>query len=72
MFERAEEFLLNVKKEYPLVTLEQMIISHCQSSNIYLNNHGVRYDTSCGFYHIMITVLGRKAKSSYDLLKKAL
>ncbi len=67
MFERAEEFLFDVKKEYPLVTLEQMIISHCQSSNIYLNNHGVRYDTSCGFYHIMITVLGREGEKSSSM-----
>lgn len=54
LFTRAEELLAAIKKEYPKVMVEQMIVSHSRVEALYLNSQGARYETLEGQYDGMI------------------
>lgn len=50
LFERSKELLEDIKREYPKVMVEQMIVEHDSAETLYLNNLGAEYDTREGRY----------------------
>ncbi|MDO5021728.1 MAG: TldD/PmbA family protein [Eubacteriales bacterium] len=67
MFFRAKEFLDTVKKEYPNVTVQQLVLSHDSSQGLYINNHGVRFNESASCYTVAITLVGRDGEKSSSM-----
>ncbi len=59
MFLRAKEFLDTVKRDYPNASVMDFVVSHDSSNGLYLNNHGVRFDTDMSCYSVSATVTGR-------------
>ncbi|MDR1806089.1 MAG: TldD/PmbA family protein [Clostridium sp.] len=50
LYDRAEEFLGDVAREFPAICLEQVCASFVYSNEIFLNTNGVRYEDENGGY----------------------
>ena len=52
LFDRLEEFLNDVKTEYPKIIMEQLISSYTRGSQLLMNTNGVEYCYEYGGYDI--------------------
>ncbi|MBQ8474248.1 MAG: TldD/PmbA family protein [Clostridia bacterium] len=52
LFNRAKELLQTIGEKYPLIVMEQMIISHVKSNSVYRNSNGSVFETKGGYYSV--------------------
>ena len=50
LFDRLEEFMKTVGRDYPKVVLEQMISSHSHTDRLYMNSNGTEFTYKYGAY----------------------
>ncbi len=67
MFFRAKELLDTVKKDYPNASVMELVVSHESSKGLYLNNHGVRFDTDMSCYVVSANIIGRDGGKSSSM-----
>ncbi len=51
LFERSRELLEAIKTRYPLITIEQMIITHSKTDSVYADMSGTVYKKQGGYYY---------------------
>lgn len=51
-FDRLEEYLADIKKEYPLIMLEQVIADYSSTQSFFANTNGVEYSYAHGSYSL--------------------
>ena len=54
LFFRSRELLETIKSDYPLIVVEQMIISHEASHTVYRNSNGTHFTKDSGLYSVSI------------------
>lgn len=64
LFQRSIELLDNIKRDYPKVMVEQMIVSHESAKGIYLNSLGARYETNEGDYSLSLMFSGHDGEKT--------
>lgn len=64
LFERSRELLDSIKRDYPKVMVEQMIVEHESASGIYLNSLGARYETNEGSYAVSLMFSGHDGEKT--------
>ncbi|MDD4080355.1 MAG: TldD/PmbA family protein [Eubacteriales bacterium] len=64
LFARTREMLEAIKKEYPKIMVEQLIVSHVQADSVYENSKGVRYTAKSGRYEADIMFSGHEGDKS--------
>lgn len=64
LFTRTKELLDSVKAEYPKVMLEQVVTAHTTHKSVYLNNHGVQYESTSGSYSVSLMFSGQEGEKS--------
>ncbi len=52
LFDRLEEYLSDVKKEYPKIIIEQLISSYTHGNRLLMNTNGVEFNYEYGGYDI--------------------
>ena len=65
LFERTKELLDSIRREYPKVILEQVITQHTTHNTVYLNSHGVRYQTTQGSYGVSVMFSGHEDEKAF-------
>ncbi len=50
LFERSRELLCDIKKNFPTIIIEQMIVSYNFSKDVYMNSNGVQFTDVGGVY----------------------
>ena len=58
LFQRSRELLETIKRDYPKVMVEQMIVEHESAKGIYLNSLGAEYETLEGSYSLSLMFSG--------------
>ncbi len=58
LFQRSRELLETIKRDYPKVMVEQMIVEHESAKGIYLNSLGAEYETNEGSYSLSLMFSG--------------
>lgn len=51
LFDRSAELVETIKKDYPLIVIEQMIVTHENSHTVYRNTNGAVYTMDAGYYN---------------------
>lgn len=64
LFSRTQELIDTIHKDYPKVLLEQVITAHSAGHSIYLNNHGVQYETTSGNYECWVMFSGHEGEKA--------
>lgn len=64
MFERTKELLDSIHQEYPKVVVEQLVTQHTGRTGVYINNHGVRYESGSGAYGVTVMFSGHEGEKS--------
>ncbi len=64
LFDRTRELMDSVHQEYPRIILEQVIAAHANREGIYLNSHGVEYETLSGQYEVTLMFSGHEGDKS--------
>lgn len=68
LFARSEELLENIKARYPLIMVEQMIVTHVKRETLYADFSGTRYGKTGGEYFVELMYSaheGKKTSSFY-------
>lgn len=52
LFDRSRELLETIKREYPLIVMEQMIIDHGYVHKVYRNSNGAHFVKDSGLYGV--------------------
>ena len=64
-FARSKELLETIKKEYPLISITEIILDHKGGKSVYLNSNGAVFTSRSGSYSVFIEFSGvRDEKSS--------
>ena len=64
LFDRTEELLRTIGEKYPLIVIEQMIITHTKSESVYRNSNGSVFNTKSGYYSIELMFSGHEGEVS--------
>ncbi len=64
LFDRAKELLETIGERYPLIVMEQMIITHTKSESVYRNSNGSVFNTKSGYYSIDLMFSGHEGEVS--------
>lgn len=64
LFFRTQELLDTIHREYPKVLLEQVVTAHTAGRGVYLNNHGVQYETTSGNYECWVMFSGHEGEKA--------
>lgn len=59
MYDRLNEFLIGVKRDFPLISLESGGVSFTLNKRLYLNSHGAILEESKGLYDFSMTIMGK-------------
>lgn len=51
LFDRSAELCETIKRDFPLIVVEQMIVTHETSHAVYRNTNGAVYTTDAGYYN---------------------
>ena len=54
LFDRTRELKETIEKEYPLILMEQMIVSHDNVHSVYRNTNGAHLTKDAGYYSISL------------------
>lgn len=61
-FERTKELVKDVKERHPRIILEQMILSHVKTKNVYLDTNGTEFEELSGNYNISLMFSGHEGE----------
>jgi len=64
LFERTKELLDAIHREFPKIVVEQVGSEHVSTRGVYLNSHGVRYETLSGRYGLDLLFSGHEGEQS--------
>ena len=64
LFDRTRELLDTIHKEYPKVSVEQMIVAHTAKEGVYSNSYGVHYSSRGGQYSVSLMFSGKDGDKS--------
>jgi PmbA protein len=64
LFDRIQEFMDDVKNEYPKIVLEQSVSKYSNTESVFMNTNGVNYNYTRGHYDISSTFLARDGEKS--------
>jgi len=64
LFDRSKQLLEDIGKDYPLITIEQMIISHRKSETVYADLSGTQYTQTAGCYTVSIMYSAHKGEKT--------
>ncbi len=53
-FSRCRELVASIKKEYPKILIEQLIVAHKSRKSVYMNTNGSSFDRRSGSYNLML------------------
>ncbi len=68
LFDRAQEFLQDIKERHPLVSVMLMVVSHEKCHKIYQNTNGTEYEVFGGAYNIMLEFSGNDGKKTTSFI----
>ncbi len=51
LFDRSAELVETIKRDYPLIVIEQMIVTHESARSVYRNTNGAVYTKDAGYYN---------------------
>ena len=54
LFDRTEELMRQIGEQFPLILMEQMIVTHKKRHSVFKNSLGVEYETLSGNYEISL------------------
>ncbi len=69
LFYRTKELLDTISERYPLITIEQCIVSHEKINWVYMNTYGAEFERRTGQYSVMLMYSahdGELASSFFD------
>ena len=49
-FDRIDEYMSDLSKDYPKVFIEQLIAEYSESKSVFANTNGVEFSYKCGYY----------------------
>lgn len=52
LFDRCRELIADMKREHPSILMEQMIVTHEKSTEVYRNTNGTCFQSISGAYHV--------------------
>ena len=64
LFDRTNELLQTIKERYPLIVMEQMIVTHTKSESVYRNSNGSVFNTKSGYYSVSLMFSGHEGEVS--------
>ncbi len=64
LFDRTNELLHTIKERYPLIVMEQMIVTHTKSESVYRNSNGSVFNTKSGYYSVSLMFSGHEGEVS--------
>ncbi len=64
LFDRAKELLCTIAEKYPLIVMEQMIVTHTKSESVYRNSNGSAFHTESGYYSVELMFSGHEGEVS--------
>lgn len=64
LFDRLQEYLHDVKTDYPKIMLEQLISKYIHSECVFMNTNGVEYNYTYGNYDISVMFSGNDGEKS--------
>jgi PmbA protein len=64
LFDRTSELLQTIKDKYPLIVMEQMIVTHTKSESVYRNSNGSVFNTKSGYYSVSLMFSGHEGEVS--------
>ncbi|MBQ4067193.1 MAG: TldD/PmbA family protein [Clostridia bacterium] len=67
LFDRSAELVETIKRDYPLIVVEQMIVTHETAHTVYRNTNGAVYTKDAGYYNfdLMFSAHEGEAGSSF-------
>ena len=73
LLSRTQELLDTIKRDYPLVSIENVTSEYVSKESCYLNTYGVHYDERKAYYGVSLSFLGKRGdKASGFLYSSAL
>ncbi|MBQ7835681.1 MAG: TldD/PmbA family protein [Clostridia bacterium] len=64
LFDRTQELLADISARYPLIVMEQMIVTHTKSESVYRNTNGSVFNTVSGYYSVELMFSGHEGEES--------
>ncbi len=64
LFDRTKELLQTIGEKYPLIVIEQMIISHTKAHSVYRNSNGTVFNSKGGHYSVSLMFSGHEGEVS--------
>lgn len=64
LFERVKELKETIEKDYPLIVMEQMIVSHDNVHSVYRNSNGAHFVKDAGYYGFSLMFSGHEGDVS--------
>ena len=64
LFDRTEELMNDIKAQFPLILMEQMIVTHKKRHTVFKNSFGVEYETVTGDYGIDLMFSAHEGEKS--------
>jgi len=66
-FERSRELIEDIKKQFPKVVVQQMILNHIKWHSIYRNTNGTEFETFSGEYEVYVGFAGHEGEQTTSL-----
>lgn len=64
LFDRTEELMNDIKAQFPLILMEQMIVTHKKRHTVFKNSFGVEYEVLSGNYEIELMFSAHEGEKS--------
>ncbi len=64
LFDRTEELMRQIGEQFPLILMEQMIVTHKKRHSVFKNSLGVEYETLSGNYEISLMFSAHEGEKS--------
>lgn len=64
LFDRTKELLEAINNNYPLIVMEQMIVTHNKSNSVYRNSNGSVFESKGGYYSVSLMFSGHEGETS--------
>lgn len=64
LFDRTEELMKQIGEQFPLILMEQMIVTHKKRHSVFKNSLGVEYETLSGNYEISLMFSAHEGEKS--------
>lgn len=64
LFDRTQEMVQDINKEYPKVVINQLVVEHRQTNSAYVSSHNVEYRSQSGLYRLSMSFLAQEGDVS--------